>query len=56
MLFLFLSLLSIGINLNKHTAAIVALTLNTAAFNAEIRRSALVLPPRDQREAAQAIA
>jgi polar amino acid transport system permease protein len=54
-LFLFLSLPSIGINLNKHTAAIVALTLNTAAFNAEIWRSALENFSRDQREAAQAI-
>lgn len=54
-LFLFLSLPSIGINLNKHVAAILALTLNTAAFNAEIWRSALNNFSRDQREAAQAI-
>lgn len=40
-LFLFLSLPSVGINLNKNVAAILALTLNTAAFNAEIWRSAL---------------
>ena len=54
-LFLFLSLPSVGINLNKNVAAILALTLNTAAFNAEIWRSALNNFSRDQREAAQAI-
>ena len=54
-LFLFLSLPSIGINLNKNVAAILALTLNTAAFNAEIWRSALNNFSRDQREAAQAV-
>ena len=55
MLFLFLSLPSIGINLNKNVAAILALTLNTAAFNAEIWRSALNNFSRDQREAAHAV-
>lgn len=35
-LFLFLSLPALGIQLNKQVAAILALTLNTAAFNAEI--------------------
>ena len=54
-LFLFLSLPSIGINLNKNVAAILALTLNTAAFNAEIWRSALNNFSRDQREAAHAV-
>lgn len=54
-LFLFLSLPSVGINLNKNVAAILALTLNTAAFNAEIWRSALNNFSRDQREAAHAI-
>ena len=37
-LFLFLSLPTMGINLDKNVAAIVALTLNTSAFNAEIWR------------------
>ena len=32
-LFLFLSLPTVGINLDKNVAAIVALTLNTSAFN-----------------------
>ena len=38
-LFLFLSLPTMGINLDKNVAAIVALTLNTSAFNAEIWRN-----------------
>ncbi len=54
-LFLFLSLPTVGINLDKNVAAVLALTLNTAAFNAEIWRSALNNFSRDQREAAQAI-
>lgn len=54
-LFLFLSLPAVGINLDKHVAAVLALTLNTAAFNAEIWRSALNNFSRDQHEAAQAI-
>ncbi len=54
-LFLFLSLPAVGINLDKNVAAILALTLNTAAFNAEIWRSALNNFSRDQHEAAQAI-
>ena len=54
-LFLFLSLPAVGINLDKHVAAILALTLNTAAFNAEIWRSALNNFSRDQREAAHAV-
>ena len=54
-LVLFLSLPAVGINLDKHVAAILALTLNTAAFNAEIWRSALNNFSRDQHEAAQAI-
>ena len=54
-LFLFLSLPAVGINLDKHVAAILALTLNTAAFNAEIWRSALNNFSQDQHEAAQAI-
>ena len=49
-LFLFLSLPTMGINLDKNVAAIVALTLNTSAFNAEIWRNA-----REQREAAESV-
>jgi polar amino acid transport system permease protein len=45
-LFLFLSLPTVGINLDKNVAAIVALTLNTSAFNAEIWRNAFRTFPR----------
>lgn len=53
-LFLFLSLPTVGINLDKNVAAIVALTLNTSAFNAEIWRNAFA-PSREQREAAESV-
>lgn len=51
-LFLFLSAPTFGLNLNKNAAAILALTINTAAFNAEIWRSAFLGFCKDQREAA----
>lgn len=54
-LFLFLSLPALGINLDKTLAAIVALTLNTSAFNAEIWRNAFRNFPRAQREAAESV-
>ncbi|WP_318386670.1 amino acid ABC transporter permease [Enterobacter sp.] len=54
-LFLFLSLPTLGINLDKTMAAIVALTLNTSAFNAEIWRNAFRNFPREQREAAESV-
>lgn len=54
-LFLFLSLPALGINLDKTLAAIVALTLNTSAFNAEIWRNAFMNFPKDQREAAESV-
>ena len=52
-LFLFLSLPTVGLNLDKNLAAIVALTLNTSAFNAEIWRTAFIHFPREQKEAAE---
>lgn len=51
-LFLFLSAPTFGIEMNRYVAAILALTLNTAAFNAEIWRSAFLGFSREQREAA----
>lgn len=54
-LFLFLSLPTMGINLDKTLAAIVALTRNTSAFNAEIWRNAFRNFPREQREAAESV-
>ncbi|VFS61773.1 Glutamine transport system permease protein glnP [Raoultella planticola] len=52
-LFLFLSLPTVGINLDKNVAAIVALTLNTSAFNAEIWRNAFRTFPREQARGGQ---
>ncbi|KAA8999390.1 amino acid ABC transporter permease [Affinibrenneria salicis] len=54
-LFLFLSLPTFNINMDKHAAAILSLTLNTAAFNAEIWRNAFINFPREQREAAESV-
>lgn len=53
-LFIFLSAPTFGINLDRNVAGILALTLNTTAFNAEIWRSAFRNFSRDQREAAMA--
>lgn len=53
-LFIFLSAPMFGVNLDRNTAAILALTLNTTAFNAEIWRSAFISFSRDQKEAALA--
>lgn len=53
-LFLFLSAPLFGIGMDRITAAIVALTLNTAAFNAEIWRAAFLSFSREQKEAALA--
>ncbi|MCJ2113501.1 amino acid ABC transporter permease [Methylobacterium sp. E-025] len=51
-LFVFFILPSAGIQLGPVPAAILALTMNTAAFSSEIWRAALQTFPRDQREAA----
>ncbi|WP_456297028.1 amino acid ABC transporter permease [Vibrio sp. AK197] len=54
-LFIFLSFPSFGIQLDKNLSAILALTLNTAAFNAEIWRNAFLNFSRGQLEAAEAM-
>ncbi|WP_110649611.1 amino acid ABC transporter permease [Salinicola peritrichatus] len=54
-LFIFLSAPTFGINLNRNVTGILALTLNTTAFNAEIWRSAFRNFSREQREAAMAV-
>ncbi|NLS11734.1 amino acid ABC transporter permease [Vibrio sp. SM6] len=54
-LFIFLSFPAFGINLDKHFSAILCLTLNTSAFNAEIWRNAFLNFSNGQREAAEAI-
>jgi len=53
-LFVFFILPSAGIQLDPVPAAILALTINTAAFSSEIWRAALQTFSRDQREAAAA--
>lgn len=54
-LFVFFLLPLAGIELSPVAAGILALTLNTAAFNCEIWRAVLVAFPRDQLEAAAAL-
>lgn len=53
-LFVFLGAPVLGLDLDRNVAAVVALTLNTTAFNAEIWRSAFLSFPREQAEAAMA--
>jgi His/Glu/Gln/Arg/opine family amino acid ABC transporter permease subunit len=51
---IYFGLPAIGVRFNTLPAAIVALTLNTAAFNSEIWRAGIVDFPRGQLEAARA--
>lgn len=53
-LFLFVTLPVFGVNIDKYTAGVVALTLNTASFNTEIWRSVYQAFPQSQIEAARA--
>jgi polar amino acid transport system permease protein len=53
-LFVFFLLPSVGVDMPPMWAAIVALALNTAAFNCEIWRAGIAAIPRDQLEAASA--
>ncbi|CAB3738618.1 L-cystine transport system permease protein TcyB [Paraburkholderia graminis C4D1M] len=55
-LLIFFALPQFGISLDPTPAAILALTLSTAAFNCEIWRAALINFPRDQYDAALAFA
>ena len=52
---IFFGLPVLGLSLDPLPAAVIALTLNTAAFNAEVWRAAIVDFPRGQLEAAQAV-
>ncbi len=54
-LFLFVTLPVFGINIDKYTAGVLALTLNTASFNTEVWRSAYLAFPQSQIEAACAV-
>jgi polar amino acid transport system permease protein len=53
-LFIFLAAPLYGIPLDRYTAAVITLILNTAAFNAEVWRAAIRSFPREQVEAARA--
>jgi len=53
-LFIFLVAPLYGIPLDRYTAAVITLILNTAAFNAEVWRAAIRSFPREQVEAARA--
>ena len=55
LLLLFFALPNIGVPIDPYSAAILALVMNTSAFNCEIWRAALINFPSDQYEAAQAV-
>ena len=54
LLLLFFAMPSVGIPLGPVPAGILALVMNTSAFNCEVWRAGLLAFPRDQYEAAQA--
>ena len=53
-LLIFFAVPTLGLDIKPIPAAILALTMNTAAFNCEVWRAALIDFPRDQLEAARA--
>jgi His/Glu/Gln/Arg/opine family amino acid ABC transporter permease subunit len=55
LLLLFFALPNIGVPVNPMSAAILALVMNTSAFNCEVWRAALMNFPKDQYEAAQSV-
>jgi len=55
LLLLFFALPNVGLPVDPYAAAILALALNTSAFNCEIWRAALMNFPKDQYEAAQSV-
>jgi His/Glu/Gln/Arg/opine family amino acid ABC transporter permease subunit len=55
LLLLFFALPNIGVPINPISAAILALVMNTSAFNCEVWRAALMNFPKDQHEAAQSV-
>ena len=54
-LLLFFALPNAGVTVGPISAGVLALTLNTAAFNCEVWRAALMDLPKDQIEAAQSV-
>jgi His/Glu/Gln/Arg/opine family amino acid ABC transporter permease subunit len=55
LLLLFFALPNIGVPIGSISAAILALVMNTSAFNCEVWRAALEAFPKDQYEAAQSV-
>jgi His/Glu/Gln/Arg/opine family amino acid ABC transporter permease subunit len=55
LLLLFFALPNVGIAIGPVSAAILALVMNTAAFNCEVWRAAFTNFPKDQYEAAQSV-
>lgn len=55
LLLLFFALPNIGVPISPTLAAILALVMNTSAFNCEVWRAALMNFPKDQYEAAQSV-
>jgi His/Glu/Gln/Arg/opine family amino acid ABC transporter permease subunit len=55
LLLLFFALPNIGVPIGPISAAILALVMNTSAFNCEVWRSALMNFPKEQYEAAQSV-
>jgi His/Glu/Gln/Arg/opine family amino acid ABC transporter permease subunit len=55
LLLLFFALPNVGVPINPISAAILALVMNTSAFNCEVWRAALMNFPKDQYEAAQSV-
>ena len=55
LLLLFFALPNIGVPIGAVSAAVLALTMNTSAFNCEVWRAGLMNFPKDQYEAAQSV-
>ncbi|HEX3140480.1 MAG TPA: amino acid ABC transporter permease [Rhizobacter sp.] len=55
LLLIFFALPSVGVPVGAISAGVIALTLNTSAFNCEVWRAALMDLPKDQIEAAQSV-
>jgi His/Glu/Gln/Arg/opine family amino acid ABC transporter permease subunit len=55
LLLLFFALPNVGVPIGPISAAILALVMNTSAFNCEVWRAALEAFPKDQYEAAQSV-
>jgi His/Glu/Gln/Arg/opine family amino acid ABC transporter permease subunit len=55
LLLLFYGLPNVGISVGPVTAGVLALTMNTSAFNCEVWRAALMAFPKEQIEAAQSV-